>query len=98
MMLPVQIPWRNRSLIRTLVRRDIMSRYAGSAGGAFWTILNPLLLMLTYFLRLRCGAPLSARGGRPPARPAFLPSTSWAGMMPWLAFSDALGRAPGISC
>ncbi|HVY92385.1 MAG TPA: hypothetical protein VHA14_06545, partial [Bryobacteraceae bacterium] len=47
--LPVRQPWRNRSLIGTLVRRDILSRYAGSVAGALWTILNPLLLMLTYF-------------------------------------------------
>ena len=32
-----------------MVRRDILGRYRGSFGGAFWTVLNPLLLMLTYF-------------------------------------------------
>ena len=32
-----------------MVRRDILARYRGSFGGAFWTLLNPLLLMLTYF-------------------------------------------------
>ena len=41
--------WRNRGLIRVMVRRDILGRYRGSFGGAFWTIINPLLLMLTYF-------------------------------------------------
>jgi len=91
--LPAQIPWRNRGLIRTLVRRDILSRYAGSAGGAFWAILNPLLLMLTYFfifgvvMHSRLAGDTSATGF------AFY---FLAGMMPWLAFSDALSRAPGI--
>ena len=33
-----------------MVRRDILGRYRGSFGGSFWTIVNPLLLMLTYFL------------------------------------------------
>ena len=47
--LPFESIRRNRSLIRTLVRRDILSRYTGSFGGAFWAVLNPLLLMLTYF-------------------------------------------------
>jgi hypothetical protein len=46
---PVSTVWRNRSLIRVMVRRDILGRYRGSFGGAFWTIINPLLLMLTYF-------------------------------------------------
>src|SRR5260370_17384222 len=47
--LPLIAIWRNRSLIRTMVRRDILSRYRGSFGGGLWTILTPLLLMLTYF-------------------------------------------------
>ena len=41
--------WHNRRLIRVMVRRDILGRYKGSFGGSFWTIINPLLLMLTYF-------------------------------------------------
>jgi hypothetical protein len=46
---PALTIWRNRSLIRVMVRRDILGRYRGSFGGSFWTIINPLLLMLTYF-------------------------------------------------
>ncbi len=46
---PVLTIWRNRSLIRVMVRRDVLGRYRGSFGGSFWTIFNPLLLMLTYF-------------------------------------------------
>ena len=34
--LPLQSIWRNRSLIRTMVRRDVLGRYSGSFGGAFW--------------------------------------------------------------
>ena len=29
-------PAHYRSLIRTLVRRDVLGRYSGSYGGAFW--------------------------------------------------------------
>lgn len=91
--LPVQIPWRNRGLIRTLVRRDILSRYAGSAGGALWAALNPLLLMLTYFFIF--GVVLHSRAPGDPSATGFA-FYFLAGMMPWLALSDALGRAPGI--
>ena len=91
--LPVQLPWRNRNLIRTLVRRDILSRYAGSAGGAFWAVLNPLLLMLTYFFVF--GVVLNARADGDPSATGFA-FYFLAGMMPWLAFSDAVARAPGI--
>jgi lipopolysaccharide transport system permease protein len=91
--LPVQLPWRNRSLIQTLVRRDLKSRYAGSAAGAFWTILNPLLLMLTYFFVF--GVVMHQRVPGDPSATGFA-FYYLAGMMPWLAFSDALARAPGI--
>jgi lipopolysaccharide transport system permease protein len=91
--LPVEIPWRNRGLIGTLVRRDIMSRYAGSFGGALWTLLNPLLLMLTYFFVF--GVVLHTKIPGDPTLTGFA-FYFLAGMMPWLAFGDALGRAPGI--
>ena len=91
--LPVQIPWRHRNLIGTLVRRDILSRYAGSAGGAFWAILNPLLLILTYFFIF--GVVLHSRVPGDPSATGFA-FYFLAGMMPWLAVSDSLGRAPGV--
>ena len=34
--LPIMTIARNRSLIRTMVRRDILGRYRGSFGGVFW--------------------------------------------------------------
>ena len=66
--------WRNRSLIRVMVRRDILGRYRGSFGGAFWTVLNPLLLMLTYFFVF--GVVLRARSRTTRAAPASR-SISW---------------------
>ena len=82
--------WRNRSLIRVMVRRDILGRYRGSFAGSFWTIINPLLLMLTYFFVF--GIVI-----RDPA----LTRTQFAlyflaGMLPWLPFTEAVGRAPTV--
>ena len=77
-----------------MVRRDILGRYRGSFGGAFWTIINPLLLMLTYFFVF--GVVLESRFSEAtPAAPASL-STFLAGMLPWLAFSEAAGRSPSV--
>src|ERR1019366_6872721 len=67
--LPISTIARNRSLIRTMVRRDILGRYRGSFGGVFWTILNPLLLMLTYFFVF--GVVLQTRFGSDPSRASF---------------------------
>jgi lipopolysaccharide transport system permease protein len=91
--LPLQSIWRNRSLIRTLVRRDVLSRYSGSFGGAFWAVLNPLMLMLTYFFVF--GLVLQSRFGNDTSRSGYA-IYFLAGMLPWLAFSEAVGRSPFI--
>ena len=89
--LPLQPIWRNRNLIRTMVRRDVLSRYSGSFGGAFWAVLNPLMLMLTYFFVF--GLVLPSRVGNDPSRAGYA-IYFLAGMLPWLAFSEAVGRSP----
>ena len=85
--LPFQTIWRNRSLMRSMVRRDILGRYRGSFAGWFWTVLNPLLLMATYFFVFGI---VLGRDQDPTAFALYL----IAGMLPWLAFSEAVGRAP----
>ena len=90
---PVTGLWRSRSLIRSMVRRDLLARYRGSLGGLFWTLLNPLLLMLTYFFVF--GVVLRARFQGDPSRSGFV-LYFLAGMLPWLAFSEAAGRAPSV--
>jgi len=91
--LPVESIWRNRNLIRTMVRRDVLSRYSGSFGGAFWAVLNPLMLMLTYFFVF--GLVLQSRFGNDTSHSAYA-VYFLAGMLPWLAFSEAVGRSPFI--
>jgi lipopolysaccharide transport system permease protein len=85
--------WRNRGLIRSMTRRDILGRYRGSFGGVFWTLLNPLLLMLTYYFVF--GIVLRARFPGDPSRSGFV-LYFLAGMLPWLPFSEAAGRAPFV--
>jgi lipopolysaccharide transport system permease protein len=90
---PVQVLVRNWSLIRSMARRDILARYRGSAGDVLWTILNPLLLMVTYFFVF--GIVLQSRFGPDNSRTAFA-LYFLAGMLPWLAISEAIGRAPHV--
>jgi lipopolysaccharide transport system permease protein len=91
--LPFRTIWKNRGLIRVMVRRDILGRYRGSFGGAFWTVINPLLLMLTYYFVF--GVVLRARFGGDNSRSGFA-LYFLAGMLPWLAFTEAAGRAPTV--
>jgi lipopolysaccharide transport system permease protein len=90
---PARSLWDNRKLISSMVRRDILSRYKGSFAGALWTFLNPLLLMITYVFVF--GMVLKQRFGADSSPSGFV-LYFLAGMLPWLAFSEAVGRAPYI--
>jgi lipopolysaccharide transport system permease protein len=87
---PVRTIAQNHRLIRSMARRDILARYRGSFGDVFWTILNPLLLMTTYFFVF--GIVLQSRFGADQSRTGFA-LYFLAGMLPWLAFSEPVGRA-----
>jgi lipopolysaccharide transport system permease protein len=91
--LPARSIWRNRKLMASMVRRDILSRYRGSFGGTVWTFLNPLLLMATYFFVF--GVVMRTRFGEDTSRTGFV-LYFLAGMLPWLAFSEAVGRSPYV--
>lgn len=90
---PFTIVWRHRSLVRAMVKREILVRYRGSAGDFIWTFLNPLLLMATYFFVF--GVVMHTRFGADNSRSGFV-LYFLAGMLPWLAFSEAVGRAPAV--
>ena len=91
--LPYETILDNRSLIQSMTRRDILGRYRGSFGGAAWAVLNPLLLMLTYFFIFGIVLQQKFNANDTPLDYVlyFL-----AGMLPWLAFSEAVGRSPTI--
>jgi lipopolysaccharide transport system permease protein len=90
LLFPPQSLWRHRKLIRSMVRRDILSRYKGSFFGALWTFLNPLLLMATYAFVF--GVVLKTRFGGDNSGIGYV-LYFLAGMLPWLAFSEAVGRS-----
>lgn len=90
--LPWTTIWNNRALVRSMVRRDIMARYKGSFGDVLWTVLNPVILMATYFFVF--GIVLQARW--PDNSKSGFALYFLAGMLPWLAFSEAVGRSPHV--
>ncbi len=90
---PARSIWTNRKLIGSMVRRDILARSRGSFGGAMWTFLNPLLLMATYFFVF--GVVLGTKFGADTSRTGYV-LYFLAGMLPWLPFSEAVGRSPYV--
>ena len=82
---------RNRKLLSAFIRRDIRGRYAGSMAGILWTALIPLSNMIMYIFLF--SVILKVR----------IPKADWntnsfvvyflSGLLPWLAFSEAVSRA-----
>ena len=81
---------KNRSLIYQLVRRDFEQRYVGSVAGWLWGIVHPLVLLgvYTFVFAYAFGMRLP-RGEVTDSYPLFL----FAGMLPWLLFSETLQRS-----
>ncbi|HEY0661750.1 MAG TPA: ABC transporter permease [Lysobacter sp.] len=88
--------WMHRSLIRALTYREIVGRYRGSAFGAAWSVINPLLMLLIYtfvftsIFKMRWGA-----GGNASA-PSDFALMLFAGMLVFAFFSECVTRAPTL--
>jgi len=85
---------RHRELVVEMTRRELLDRYAGNALGGIWAVAAPLLILganvfaLMYIFRIRFSE--TDIGGMRYA--IFI----LAGMTPWLAMSDAIGRASTV--
>lgn len=74
------------------MQRDVKSRYAGSVGGLFWALLQPVftiaLFYVVFALVLQVKVPELANSNG-----YFLYLLS--GLLPWLSISDGIARATG---
>ncbi len=71
-------------LFRSLLLRNINTRYRGSVLGIFWTLLNPAVMMVIYTVVFSVIV-------RIPIQPYAL--FLLAGLVPWIAFSQGLSSA-----
>jgi lipopolysaccharide transport system permease protein len=71
-------------LFRSLLARNIKTRYRGSVLGIFWTLLNPAVMMVIYTVVFSVIV-------RIPIQPYAL--FLLAGLVPWIAFSQGLSTA-----
>lgn len=80
--------WRHRELLYFLVWRDVKVRYKQTVLGVSWAVLVPVLSMLVFtvifgnFARLRDTLPTGLQN----AYPVYV----YAGLLPWLFFSNAI--------
>jgi len=77
---------RYRELFGNLFRRDFQAKYKGSALGVLWSLLNPLVLLVVYFVVFGL---LLGRGSNVPNYPLYL----LAGLSCWTFFSVSLQTA-----
>ena len=80
----------NRNLLKNLVIRDLKHRYIGSMGGFIWSVVHPLVLLVSYtyvftsiFEEIKLGPEFGTD-----SYAVFL----FCGLLPWLLFSDTLIR------
>ncbi len=82
--------WHNHSLVYQLVRRDFEQRYVGSIAGWVWGLIHPLVLLGVYtFVFVYAFQMRLPPGEVTDSYPVFL----FAGMLPWLLFSETLQRS-----
>jgi lipopolysaccharide transport system permease protein len=82
-----------RSLIRSFVVRDLRARYIGSFMGFFWSVIHPIVLLVSYtfvFSIIFGVRPLPDTGTT--SFPLFL----FCSILPWLFFQDTLQRSSTI--
>jgi ABC-type polysaccharide/polyol phosphate export permease len=81
-----------RSLLFQLVRRDFQQRFVGSAMGWIWSLIHPLVLLMSWTFVFKYCLGMSAPVGAP-NYPLYL----FAGMLPWMLFSETVQRsAPSL--
>ncbi len=73
-----------------LVRRDFQQRYVGSVAGWLWGFIHPVVLLLSYtFVFSVCLHQTPGAGEATQNYPLYL----FAGMLPWLLFSETVMRS-----
>jgi len=77
-----------RSLLFQLVRRDFEQRFVGSAIGWIWGLIHPLVLLISWMFVFQ----ICMRVPPPPGVSKY-PLFIFAGMLPWLLFSETVQRS-----
>lgn len=87
--------WRHRDLIRQFTWRDIEGRYKGSFLGLFWSLVNPLVLLLIYTFVFGIVFKAHWPGPAGDGLAAFA-VTAFCGIAAFTIFSECAGRAANL--
>lgn len=89
-------PWRQRSLIAILARREVQGRYRGSVLGMAWPVATPLLMLAVFTLVF--GVVFESRWATAagPEGTGMFALRLFAGMLLHGLLAEVLGRAPSL--
>jgi lipopolysaccharide transport system permease protein len=90
---PFRVLVRQRPAIATFVQREIRTRYGASALGMGWALIKPLTLLAlyTFVFSTLLKVPLGND-----ARTGEFALYLFCGLVPWLAFTEAIGRSTTV--
>lgn len=86
--------WLNKSLLKTLIVREVMGRYQGSAFGLLWSFLNPLFMLIVYTFVF--SVVFNAKWGTGSASKTEFALVLFAGLLVFNFFAECIGRAPSL--
>jgi lipopolysaccharide transport system permease protein len=86
--------WRNRSLIKALVKRDVIGRYRGSTLGIFWSFFQPVFMLAVYTFVF--SVVFKARWSAGSESKTEFALVLFAGLLVFGLFSECVNRAPTL--
>jgi ABC-type polysaccharide/polyol phosphate export permease len=79
----------NRNLLKNLIVRDLKHRYVGSIGGFLWSVIHPVVLLVSYTFIF--GVVFRQEMGPEFGTSSFAVFV-FCGLLPWILFSDTIIR------
>ena len=86
--------WRNRSLLKILVQREVVGRYRGSMMGILWSFFNPVLLLAVYTFVFSVVFKARWNGGSDSKAEFAL--ILFAGLIVFNLFAECVNKAPAL--
>jgi lipopolysaccharide transport system permease protein len=86
--------WRNRSLVRALIQREVIGRYRGSFMGILWSFFNPVFMLVIYTFVF--SVVFKARWSTGSDSKTEFALVLFAGLIMFNLFAECFNRAPGL--
>jgi lipopolysaccharide transport system permease protein len=86
--------WRNRSLLKASIKREVLGRYRGSVMGVLWSFFNPVFMLIVYTFVF--SVVFQARWSSGSESKTEFALVLFAGLLVFNLFAECINRAPGL--